>query len=70
MVVNAIPHLWNTMGNERTTPPTIVAIRLNDATNKLDLRSVESKGGAKWSWDWILCCSLLLLMLLLLLMDW
>lgn len=47
-VVNATPHLWNTMGKERTAPPTIVAMRLKVPTKRLEGRcSLESKGGAR-----------------------
>ena len=46
-VVKNIPHLAKAMGSDNTAPPTIVAIKLKEATKRLDRRSGEAYGGAK-----------------------
>lgn len=54
-VVTRIPHFWNAMGSVRTPPPSIVAMRLNEPTRRLDGRLLivsaavllEEKGGTR-----------------------
>ena len=54
-VVMRIPHFWNAMGSVRTPPPSIVAMRLNEPTRRLDGRLLivvvavllEEKGGTR-----------------------
>ena len=54
-VVTRIPHFWNAMGRVRTPPPSIVAMRLNEPTRRLEGRLLlvlvavllEEKGGTR-----------------------
>ena len=55
-VVMRIPHFWNAIGSVRTPPPSIVAMRLNEPTRRLDGRFLlivsaavllEEKGGTR-----------------------
>ena len=54
-VVMRIPHFWNAIGSVRTPPPSIVAMRLNEPTRRLDGRLLivpasvllEEKGGTR-----------------------